>query len=93
MSYGKFNNFVLQVVRGNHRESVLCFSSYWCQADAVKSGEGDLMDAMEPEEYVVEVEAGQSNQLHVWLSVHGFNADDFWILLLQDFHCAYRISH
>ena len=39
----------------------------------MKSGEGDLIDAMEPEEYVIEVEAGQSNQLHVWLSVHGFN--------------------
>ncbi|CAL1170883.1 unnamed protein product [Cladocopium goreaui] len=28
------------------------------KADAVKSGEGDLIDAMEPEEYVIEVEAG-----------------------------------
>ena len=54
----------------------------------MKSGEGDLIDAMEPEEYVVEVEAGQSNHLHVWLSVHEFNADGFWILLLQDSHGA-----
>ena len=28
------------------------------KADAAKQAEGDLIDAMEPEEYVVEVEAG-----------------------------------
>jgi len=36
------------------------------QADAAKQAEGDLIDAMEPEEYVVEVEAGGGAWSHGW---------------------------
>lgn len=35
----------------------LCF----LEADAAKQAEGDLIDAMEPEEYIVEVEAGRQH--------------------------------
>ena len=31
------------------------------EADAAKQAEGDFIDAMEPEEYIVEVEAGHSS--------------------------------